>query len=123
MQIKNTTADRMLRLPCSLSGIKCSMRRAYTLLLHGGGVCVCRGGVERVMGAPGQSFTSSGQCMYANMTECVWMHRWHSSDALLLAVIGNGGGMGLVIDVVATASLVRLSMAADQPGGRSADPG
>ena len=43
MQIKNTRADRMLRLLCSLSGIKCSMRHAYTLLLRSTNGCTWAG--------------------------------------------------------------------------------
>lgn len=43
MQIKNTRADRRLCLLCSLSGMKCSMRHAYMLLLQRTNGCTWAG--------------------------------------------------------------------------------
>lgn len=62
----------------------------------------------------GQTFTSTGQCMYANIPRrcIVWMHFCWVVD----------WGSSAMIDVVVNALPVRLSMAADQPDGSSADP-
>lgn len=65
------------------------------------------------MGAPGPGFTGTGQCKH---------HRRRASLDVFVSVARDWKS-SVMADVAVTDCLsVRLSMAADQPGGGSADP-